>query len=342
LGLGIARPRNFYVYGIVMLSAVFMISILATHRSGLPLGFMPLAQFAYILMGVFAITITVFIVNDIANIPNLFLKIKSFRYYSTIIALVLSLVLCVSALINFAFVLKEKEVVIKVANLPVNSLKIVLLADLHINQHTSTKSLNDIFDKVVDLKPDMIIIAGDVIDTDINKDDKFLDYGFAKLKSPYGVFAVTGNHEYHTGVKVFYEMFQKLGVKVLNDESVLVKNTINVAGINDKNFDNKEKINQSLSKVDKKYPTIFVSHRPESFDIAAATGVDIIQFSGHTHAGQIPPVWIFRKFLMKYNYGIYEIGKSIMYITSGTRLWGPPMRLFSSSEIAIIKLQQGN
>jgi predicted MPP superfamily phosphohydrolase len=256
----------------------------------------------------------------------------------------LSAVLCISALINFAFFLSIKEIRIKVPNLPIESLKIVHLADLHITPYVSTKKIINIFSKIMDLKPDIIVFTGDIMDFDINKNDKFMEYGFANLKSPYGIYAVSGNHDYYTGIKSFQEMFSKLGIKVLNDENIMVKNTdrtniINIAGINDINYHNTQKISQSLSNLNLKYPTIFLSHRPESFDIASSYA-DIIAFAGHTHAGQIPPVWIVRKFFMKYNYGIYNLGKSIMYITSGTRLWGPPMRLFSTSEIAVIILER--
>jgi predicted MPP superfamily phosphohydrolase len=243
-----------------------------------------------------------------------------------------------AAFINFATFLNIKEVNIKVPNLPVPSLRVIELADLHINAITKPADINAIFDKVDGLKPDMIVFVGDIIDIDINKNDEFLNYGFAKLHAPYGIFAVTGNHEYFLGAEPFYEMFGKLGVKVLDDENVLVKNTINVAGINDKSWRNDKKIEQALA-VDKRYPTLFLSHRPETFNFAGKYA-DIIQLSGHTHAGQIPPVWIVRKFFMQYNYGIYKIGKSILYITSGTRLWGPPMRLFSTSEIAVITLER--
>jgi predicted MPP superfamily phosphohydrolase len=302
---------------------------------------MPLLPLAYIMMGVFAISITVFVLIDIVNILNLALKIKTFRYYSTIAAIVLSIGFSIAALINFATVLHMKEIKIKIANLPVDSLRIAAIADLHINAATSPKTINDIFDKALSLNPDMIVLVGDIIDTDINKNDKFIDYGFEKLKAKYGVFAVTGNHEYYTGVNVFYEMFKKLGVKVLSDESVLVNRIINVAGINDKSWDEPEKIRGSLISADPRYPILFLSHRPETFNVAADMGKEIVQISGHTHGGQIPPIWIIREFFMQYNYGIYKTGRSTMFVTSGTRLWGPPMRLFSSSEIALIILERG-
>jgi predicted MPP superfamily phosphohydrolase len=338
-GLSIPPPYKYYLYAIAIFFAFFMLAVQITFRSGMPSFLSPIASIAFVAMGCFAITICVFLLNDIINIANLILKIKSFRFWSTIIAIVLSAILCISALINFAYGLKIEEVHIKVPNLPIPSLKIVQIADLHINALTKTETINDIFDKVEKLNPDMIVFVGDIIDIDINKDDKFLDYGFGKLKAPYGIFAVTGNHEYHTNVNAFYEMFQKLGVKVLNDENVLVKNTINIAGINDKNWRNPQKIEQALLNANPKYPILFLSHRPETFNYAQ-NYADIIQLSGHTHAGQIPPVWIIRKFFMQYNYGLYKAGRSIMYITSGTRLWGPPMRLFSRSEIAVIILER--
>lgn len=350
-GLNISGFYRFIAPSIFVLSVIFMLFVMLKVRAANPTALTAILEpVSYIIMGCLAITVTVFVLDGIINIPNIFIKSRAFSYYSTVFSLILSAVLCLSALINFYFVLKIKEVKISVPNLPIETLKIVHLSDIHINSFTSKKNINQIFDKAASLEPDIVVITGDVIDIDINKDDKFLEYGFSKLKGKYGVFAVSGNHEYYAGIDAFYEMFRKLGVKVLNDESVLIinpngeriENIINIAGINDKNWRNEEKIKQSLQNINPKYPVLFLSHRPETFD-AASKYARIIELAGHTHAGQIPPIWIARKFFMKYNYGLYRLlyknGQSNMYVTSGTRLWGPPMRLFSSSEIAVIILQ---
>ncbi|MCL2390518.1 MAG: metallophosphoesterase, partial [Endomicrobia bacterium] len=207
------------------------------------------------------------------------------------------------------------------------------------------KTINRIFDKVEKIHPDMIFFLGDIVDKDIYKNNRFEKYGFEKLRAPRGIFAVTGNHEYYAGLDSFLKAFNKLGFRVLQNENALIENLANIAGINDIDYKNSNAVEKVFSAADKNYPVLFLSHRPESFDIAAAVGAEkglnIIQFSGHTHAGQIPPIDIAREFFMKYNYGIYKIGeKAIMYITSGTRLWGPPMRLIVPSEIPVITLKQ--
>ncbi|MDR3048457.1 MAG: metallophosphoesterase [Elusimicrobiota bacterium] len=336
-GFNIQPPYNHLVVILGLLAALIGGSTMLFRRG--EYSFMQvLGPLGFILMGCFAITITVFIITDIVSLSNIFLKFKNFRYYATLTASVISVLFCAYALLNVAIVQKIKRITIQVENLPVDSIKVAAISDLHINLWTSPKVINKIFDKVAALNADIIVIVGDVIDTDINRNNRFLEYGFAKLKAPLGVFAVTGNHEYYTGVDAFNEMFQKLGVKVLNNETVLTGGTINVAGIEDIRWKDKETILKTLDSANPKYPTIFLSHRPETFNIAQSK--NIFQISGHTHAGQIPPIWIARNFFMQYNYGIYKLGQSIMYLTSGTRWWGPPMRFLNTCEIVLVTLER--
>jgi hypothetical protein len=76
------------------------------------------------------------------------------------------------------------------------------------------------------------------------------------------------------------------------------------------------------------------------FDAAAKLGVDI-QLSGHTHAGQLPPIFPLVYAAFKYPFGLYTNGTSHLYTSSGTGIWGPPMRLFSRCEIVRIQLMPG-
>ncbi|MDR0310927.1 MAG: metallophosphoesterase, partial [Acidobacteriota bacterium] len=226
-GLGIRKPYN------ICLFAVFLALAMSGffRRSENPI-MSALSPLWYVCMGACGIAFIFFVVNDIVNISNLFFRIKRFRYYSTLIALILSVIACAWSLLNVAFIINIKEVKINIPDLPVESFRIAQLSDLHINQTTHPEAIKKMLSKIELLEPDLIVLTGDIIDADINANDKFREYGFEMLKAPYGVFAVTGNHE-RRRQDVYFEMLDKLGITALKNESVLLGNGIAIAGIND-------------------------------------------------------------------------------------------------------------
>ncbi|HEX7503545.1 MAG TPA: metallophosphoesterase, partial [Acidobacteriota bacterium] len=87
-------------------------------------------------------------------------------------------------------------------------------------------------------------------------------------------------------------------------------------------------------------PRVLLYHRPTRFKEAVARGIDL-QLSGHTHAGQIPPMDLLVWLIYKYPAGLYRLGLSYIYTSPGTGTWGPPMRFLSRSEVTRLVLTAG-
>lgn len=340
-GLRISAPYKHYLYIAFVLMAVLSSAgyVFSTFNTGF---FQPfISPAGAIWQGVVGVGFTVLFCNDLVNFGNLFFKIKNFRYYSTLVSLAVAAVLIIWSLANPAFILKIKDVNLKVKNLQPEKLTAALWADVHITPFTTYAAIQKIVEKTNELNPDIILIAGDLIDTDISQN--YVSYGLDKLKAKYGVFAVTGNHEYYAGVEYYEKFCENAGIRLLRNENFVIENLIALAGINDKEGQkrgiDKFDVPAAFSGLDKNFPVIFISHRPEPFDEALRQGFNIVQLSGHTHAGQMIPLELIRRFF-KYNYGLFERDGSYMYLTSGTRWWGPPMRTFTTSELVRITLEK--
>jgi predicted MPP superfamily phosphohydrolase len=197
------------------------------------------------------------------------------------------------------------------------------------------------------LKPDLIVMTGDLIDASICNSKALCD-SLSKLNAKHGVLAITGNHDFYSGIETFMSIAADTHMKVLRNENTTIAGAVQVAGIDDpeaKSFHEGERnISKALEyprKIDHSKPLILLSHRPDVFKEAAAKDVDIM-LSGHTHWGQVPPMDLLVWITMKYSWGFYRLGDSILYTTSGTGTWGPPMRLFSRPEIVKLVLRKTN
>jgi predicted MPP superfamily phosphohydrolase len=227
------------------------------------------------------------------------------------------------------------------------NIAIAHLSDLHLG---NGKLLNERFaknivDQVNALKPDLIVIAGDLTDAPIERIEAPLRE-IAKLRAKYGVFYAAGNHEYIYNPDEVFSRLEQLGIVVLRNDSRIIRldeGELAIAGTYDLSGRRRGRLTpdpvKAMANVPTDTPTIALFHQPKlafefppnSFDLA---------FAGHTHGGQMFPFTIFVSFIQPYFAGLYdhdERGK--IYVSRGVGYWGPPFRMFAPNEIALITLK---
>lgn len=255
-----------------------------------------------------------------------------------------ALIIGVSAysLYNVTQPLRVWKMNLKSDKLPIGSqgIKLVQISDLHLSRLKSPEWLQEVISVVNSLEPDVIVITGDMIDDNMEglKDFVPVMKGF---RSKHGVFAVAGNHDHYVGIHNMLEFEKAGGVRILNNEMVNIAGTINLLGVDDEDPEIISHYTPFLEKTAKTatFPVVLLKHRPTWFDEAEHAGV-FLQLSGHTHAGQIPPLDLIVRLGFAYPYGLYKRGASYIYTTCGTGTWGPPMRLFSHSEVVVITISR--
>ena len=145
------------------------------------------------------------------------------------------------------------------------------------------------------------------------------------------------------------EKMKAMGVVILNDENIIVRNKgseINIIGVNDISYYGKEYLIEKVNDLlDNEKLNILLSHRPEIFNDYVKTNIDLV-LSGHTHGGQIKIPFIGavyapnQGFWPKYSDGIYKDKNTTMIISKGIGSSQIPLRLFSNPELVLIELQQ--
>ncbi len=166
------------------------------------------------------------------------------------------------------------------------------------------------------------------------------------LKSKYGVYAVTGNHEYIGGVQKAKNYLAEHDVNLLNDTANLIDDSFYVAGREDltiNQFSNlrRKSLADVVNGIDKSKPIILLDHQPFKLDKAVENGIDL-QLSGHTHHGQLWPFNYITKMVYELSWGYLKKGDTHFYVSSGVGGWGPPIRTVNRSEIISIKLHFNN
>ena len=212
-------------------------------------------------------------------------------------------------------------------------LKIVMLSDLHAGLHNRRAEIGRWVDLVNAEKPDLVLIAGDLIDGRVRplQEEGTLEE-LNRLSAP--AYCCLGNHEYITGLSKSLELLNLQGIKVLRDDTASVGG-VTIAGRDDRSNRRRKGVAELLQNVSRDQYIILLDHQPYHLEEAEQNGVDL-QLSGHTHRGQVWPLnWVTRK-MYECDYGQLKRGKTDYYVSSGIGLWGGKFRIGTDSEYAVI------
>ena len=211
----------------------------------------------------------------------------------------------------------------------------VWVSDIHIGQVYSHEFSNRIAKIIQSLNPHIVFLGGDVFDGTAGDLEKSI-IPIANIKSLYGTYFISGNHEEFSDDESFINIIKKSGIHVLKNESVAIDG-LNIIGVDYRDSENKETLKQTLKKLIKpETQTILLKHSPTNIEIASDAGVSF-QISGHTHVAQVFPfTYITNIVYGVFAYGLHTYNNMSVYTSSGVGTWGPPLRVGTKSEIVKI------
>lgn len=221
--------------------------------------------------------------------------------------------------------------------------RIVQISDLH--NAKFGKNNQKLVDRIIECAPDMIVLTGDLVDsnhTNVDRAVQFVD----EIVKICPVYYVTGNHEYWLDTSEYENLMDGVasaGVIILDDQVVEISRgdaKFRLVGLDDKSLADGT-LEALLS--DEKELTVVLAHEPQYFARYAGTGVDLV-LSGHAHGGQFRLPFVGgivapdQGFLPEYTAGEYYMNGTEMIVSRGLGNSVIPVRLFNYPEIVCVEL----
>jgi uncharacterized protein len=286
-----------------------------------------------------------FIVIDLVGLANKFLHFApsgmlELRQWAAVFSLVIIAITMVIG--NYRFnhpVLVHLDLTVEN---PVQhkSIKIVAASDIHLGTSIDKKMLHKYVQMINARKPDIILLAGDITDRSFGPVmEQKMEQELSQLHAPLGVFAITGNHEYYSGVpEDINEYLRAAGIRMLHDSVALVDHSFYLVGRDDRTNPNRKSLKALVEGLKPELPKILLDHQPYDLQQACDNGIDL-QISGHTHNGQFFPGNLFVARIFELGHGYLKKGKTHFYVSSGLGIWGPLYRIGTQSELVEIQLK---
>lgn len=239
--------------------------------------------------------------------------------------------------------LRVERVPIEIENLPapLEGTRIALLGDLHVGLFTRPSRLQKIFTTTSELRPNIVVLAGDLIDDDPFFVPKLLA-GARALTPSTPLVAVLGNHEIYGDPRSVIAQLRGSRIRLLVNEGYALGD-LWIAGLSD--FAGQDALRPDFAKALASKPptslTVAVAHQPKLIGEASRRRIPIA-LAAHTHGGQLgfrPLHWSLAGVFVRYHMGLYRVGATQLYINTGTGYWLVPFRLGMTPEITLIELR---
>jgi hypothetical protein len=249
------------------------------------------------------------------------------------------------------------------SNLPksFDGLKIVQISDIHSGSFDSKDSVIKGIQMINDLKPDLILFTGDLVNSLSQEIDPYIDV-FAKLDAKYGKYAILGNHDYYgipsdgsseAYVRDFHAKYAKMGFNLLKNDKATLEfgvDKIHILGVENwgagRFFQKYGDLDACLKEVNNEDFAILMSHDPTHWSQKVLDHPRHIPLtlSGHTHGMQfgidIPGFkWSPVKYRYKHWAGLYHEQGQYLYVNRGFGFLGFPGRVGMWPEITLLELK---
>lgn len=314
-----------------------------------------LAWAGYLAMGLFSSLFVLTLLRDLALFALLPVAALApavapsagAREASAIAVVLTATLITVAGIFNARRLARVVEVELPIAGLPraLYGFSIVQISDIHVGSTIKRGYISAIVGRVNALKPDLIAVTGDLVDGSVARLAPHVA-PLGELSARHGVYCVTGNHEYYSGVDAWVVELRRLGLRVLLSENAVLEHggaRLLVGGVTDwsgHHFDPAHRSDPRAAMAGAPRDVAFkllLAHQPRSAAAAAEAGFDV-QLSGHTHGGQFVPWNFFVRFQQPFTAGLNRLKDLWVYTSRGTGYWGPPLRFGAPSEITRLRL----
>lgn len=227
---------------------------------------------------------------------------------------------------------------------PAKVLRIAHISDLHVGPLIKKHYVETVVRMVNELEADVICVTGDLGDGYPEQLEEDLE-PLKHLKSKYGAYYCTGNHEYYWSIDGWIHAVKRIGMQVLFNDGILLPvpdKKVWLAGVPDITAwrirkDHVHDPEKAAAGAPAGSAKILLAHEPQSCDSAERAGFDLL-LCGHTHGGQYFPFTWVADWINPYARSLNKHHRMWVYVNVGTGFWGPPIRLGAVSEVALLEV----